>query len=318
MKYKGQIIGTLLLLMVFGIMFAVWQFHFKAIFDGYKEDERLRASLEETMSKLQETFQGYKPELLIEAWQNEIQPWRNAREERGVYFNFGDWYQIEVTPPEARMLKFWYTEESNKQVNDLYAKIWAKMGRYDLFPQDIRAKFDVATEERWEGKNVSWPIVEKNLRQLNFGIKLATMLLDANVSSVRDIVVWPRRYPEDYNGMLAMQTVGLQVTLPAKDMVGLLEKLEQESRYFTVDSLKVTYPYIAYAAEPQLEMQFLLTQANYRRPPDMKEPVTAAAAGDGGAAGAGARAPGRGRGQAPEGAMGKFWRWFRQTVLAMP
>lgn len=315
MKYKGQIIGFLLLCAVFGAMFAVWQFYFKEIFDGYKEEERLRVSLEETMAQLQENFQGYKPELLIEAWQNEIQPWRDAREQRGQYFNFGDWYEIDVTPPEERMLKFWYAEESNKQINDLYGKIFNRMGRYDLFPQDIRAKFAIAGEKDWEGRNISWEEVETNLRKLNFGIKLTTLLLEANVSSVRDIVIWSRRVPENYGDMLSMQTVGLHITIAAKDMVKLLESLEQETRYFDVDALRITYPYIAYAVEPQLELQFLLTQANYRQPKDMPEPIATASVDSAGSRAGGAA--GRGR-AAPEGALGKFWSWFKRVVLYMP
>lgn len=324
MKYKAQIIGILALMTVFGVMFAVWQFHFKEIFDGYKEDDRLRDALEKTLSQLQEDFQGYKPELLIEEWQNAIQPWRDAREERARYFNFGDWYEIDLIPPEERMLKFWYTEESNKMIYDLYMKVYERMGGYDRFPTNLQEKLNIAKEADWAGINVAWPEVERNLRQLGFGIKLSTLLIQSNVNSVADITLWPRRFPENFGGMLGLQTVGLQVTIAAKDLVKMLENLSQEPRYFTVDCVKISYPYIAYGVEPQLEVQLLLTQANYRAPEDPKDPVLT----EQGAAAGGAppmvkprseEAERRSRArQAPQGAMGKFWRWFRQTVLAMP
>ncbi len=318
MKYKGQIVGFLILCVVFGVLFAFWQFHFKEIFDGYKEEERLRASLEETMNQLQENFQGYKPELLIDAWQNEVQPWKNAREERGLYFNFGDWYQIDAVPPEARMLKFWYTEESNRQINDLYAKVYERLRNYNLVPQNIRMQLNVASEEDWAGRNISWDEVERNLRQLNFGVKLVTTLLEANVSSIREIVVWPRRFPEKFGGMLGLQTLGLHITMPAKDMVKMLEKWDQEPRYFSVDSLKVNNPYIAYGAEPHLDIQLLLTQANYRQPPDMKEPVAPPSAAADKPGETSTKARSRGADAAPQGALSSFWRWFKRVVLYMP
>ena len=325
MKYKAQIIGLLALFAVFGVMFAVWQFHFKEIFNGYKEDDRLREALEKTLSQLKEDFQGYKPELLIEEWQNSIQPWRNAREERARYFNFGDWYEIDVVPPEERMLKFWYTEESNKMIYDLYMKVYERMGGYDRFPTDLPDKLNIAKEADWAGKNVAWPEVERNLKQLGFGIKLSTLLIQSNVSRVRDISIWQRRFPENYGGMLGLQTVGLQVGIASKDLVKLLENISQEPRYFTVDAIRISYPYIAYPTEPELQVEFLLTQANYRAPEDPKDPALT----EQGAAGAGAapavvrprseEAERRARSrEVPQGALGKFWRWFKQTVLYMP
>lgn len=320
MKYKAQIIGFLLLLAVFGVMFAVWQFHFKEIFDGYKEDDRMRDALEGTLTQLQENFQGYKPELLIEQWQNQIQPWRDAREERARYFNFGDWYDIDLVPPEARMLKFWYTEETNKKLYDLYVKIYERMGGYDRFPNDLRAKFNVAKEEDWSGRDVTWPEIEQNLRQLNFGINLASLLMESNVTLVRDIVIWPRRVPEGYDDMLGLQTVGLHLSIPAKDLVKFFDNLSQEPRYFTVDGISLSYPYIGYQVEPQIEVQMLLTQANYRKPADEKEPDLTA---DGGIPQSqqmmNRDADERPRRQeVSQGVFAKAWRWFKRVVLYMP
>ncbi|MFA7693721.1 MAG: hypothetical protein GX117_14290 [Candidatus Hydrogenedentes bacterium] len=314
MKYKAQIIGVCLLLLFGGALFGAWQFYFKAIFDGYKEDARLCDSLEKTILQLQDNFHGYQPELLIEQWQNQMQPWKESREERARYFNFGDMYELEVIPPEGRMLKFWYTEETNKMLADFYAKVYERMGAYNRFPGDLRAKFGVAKEEDWSARNVTWAEVERNLRELSFGIKFSTMLLESNASSVQDIVVWPRRIPESYDNMLGLQTVGLHLSFAAKDLVRFLEKLSQESRYFTVDGIKLSYPYIGYNVEPQIDVLCLVTQANYRRPQD--EPDLTALDTD---MPAPAMETGRdSRRQAPEGILGSFWRWFRRVILYRP
>lgn len=318
MKYKAQIIAIVLLAAVFGAMFGVWQFYYKEIFDGYKQDERLREALESTLRELQEDFQGYKPELLIEEWQNKIQPWKNARDERSRYFNFGGWYDVDLTPPEARILKFWYTEETNKILYDVYTKVYQKLGAYDRFPGDLREIMRAAKEDDWAGRNVDWNEVKYNLELLTFGVNLTNMILDANVTSVKEVSVWPRRIPENFAELLALQTIGLHFTITTRDLVKLMEKLSQESRFFTVDALKVSYPYIAYAVEPQLEVQMLLTQANYRPPAEPQDApaMVASEAGPGAQPEISSR---RRQGDDYQETFGqRAWRWFRQTILYMP
>jgi hypothetical protein len=312
MKYKEQIIGVVVLVAVFGVMGAAWQFHFKEIFDGYKQDDKLRETLESSYDQLTETFQGYKPELLINEWQNYVQPWRNAREERAGYFNLGDWFEVEFTPDEDRMLKFWYTEESEKMLRDLYTTVYEKMGGYDRFPQDMRAILNVQTAEDWGGKDIAPADIEMNLKYLNFGQSLTEFLLDSKMTSVSAISVWPRRVPAMYAELLQLQTVGIQGTITAKDLVNMLDKLRQEPRYFSVEAIKISYAYIAYNVEPQLNVSFLLTQARYRTPKDETETPQAARP----LAGRDAASPRMVTTEEP-GIFSKAWTWFKRNVLVM-
>jgi hypothetical protein len=309
-------------------MGAVWQFYYKEIFNGYKQDDTLRATLENTYKQLTETFQGYKPDLLIEERQSKIQPWRNAREDRGKYFNFGDWYDIQETPEEARMLKFWYADVTNKMLAEFYAKVYERFGSYDRFPQDISALMGVAKESDWAGRDVSLEEVQLNLQLLSWGFSLSSFLLDSKVSSVSAIVPWPRRRPTFYGEMLRFQTVGLRFTITTRDLVRMLENLRQESRFFTVDSLRITYPYIAYAVEPQLDVRMLLSQADYVKQKD--EEPGAATLGTPGAPGApgmpgrpllAGNIPVREQKSTPAvepSAIYRFWVWFRRNVLYIP
>lgn len=314
MKNKETIIGLIVVVVVLALMGAAWQFHFKALFQSYKEDDKLRETLEKTYTQLEETFKGYKPELLITEWQNHMQPWRSAREERSTYFNFGDWYDIEFKPDESRMLKFWYTEESEKMLLDLYTKVYQKMGGYDRFPQNIRNIMNVQTSDEWGDKDPDPYEVEINLAYLSFAQSLTDFLLeDAKVTSVSAMSMWPRRAPGAFMGLLGLQTVGLQVTMTAKDLINMLDKLRQEPRYFSVEALKITYPYIAYNVEPQLNVSFLLTQAMYIKPVDEEE--TAGVVG-GMATGRQAARPTTTTAEEP-GIFSKAWTWFKRTVLVM-
>lgn len=320
MKYKYEIVGITVLLVIFGGVGAVWQFYFRDLFEGYRQDDQYRATLQSTFERLEETFRGYDPELLIEEWQNKIQPWRNAREERARFFNYGDWYEIDVVPDETRMLKFWYTDVSNEMLYDLYTRVFEQMGDYTRFPQDIRTMFNIAREEDWAGRDVSREEVESNLRALAFASALSNLLLDHNVTSVRRIEVWPRRVPQTFNGLVDFQTIGLHVTIQARDMVRLFETLRQEQRYFGVEAIKVAYPYIGYGVEPQLDVQFLLTQANYLPPDDREIDRVAAETPDAPRMAARPERPAamqRAVDVQPS-RLRRFWIWFRRTVLYIP
>ncbi len=313
MKYKEQIIAVVVLCAVFGGMFAVWQFHFKEIFEGYRSDDAMRETLERTYTQLQETFYGYEPEILIEAWQSQLQPWRNARDERAGYFNFGGWYDIDVTPDESRMLRFWYTEVSNEMVADIYRKVFERMGGYDRFPQDIRQTFHIQREEDWAATDVTMEDVQLNLMYLSFADSLTEFLLDSNVTGVQNIVNWPRRVPAAYSDLLALQTVGLRFTITARDLTQMLDELRLAPRYFTVNRMRITYPYIAYDVEPQLNVAMVLSQANYREPPELPDRPTAADTRPSDAPAA--RRPATR--QAEQGPVRRFWTWFRRNVLYM-
>ena len=311
MKHKEQIIGIVVLVVVLAALGAAWQFYYKGIFEGYKADDTLRETLEKTHSQLEETFHGYTPELLVQEWQNKVQPWRNAREERSSYFNLGDWYTIDVKPDETRMLKFWYTEESNKMLTDIFRKIYEKMGTYDRFPQNIREILNVQQESDWAGHDVTIEEVMVNLKALAFGASLTDFLLDANVAQVHQISIWPRRIPKFFAELLGLQTVGLRFSITAKDLVKMLDSLRTESRYFTVDGIRITYPYIGYPSEPQLNVSMLLTQALYRKPVD-EEPQVAAG---GRQANSGSVRPTLEKEE--QGFFGKAWVWFKRNVLVM-
>lgn len=324
MSNKATIIGVLVLVSVLGALGGGAYFFAKPMFDQYKEDERLRQSLEQTLSALRDNFQGYVPDLLINGWQDKMQPWRNARTERSAYFNFGDWFETEKPPVEARLRKFWYVEVTNKLIQEFWTEVYAKTRSYETFPQDLRKLHGVAAEQDWQGRDVSDAEIERNMTRLAFGLSACRFLLKSNVTQVTGMSIWPRRTAKEYGDMLAMQTLGAQFTIPSRDLVKMFEELRMADRYFSVDGMKITYPYIAYNVEPQLQVQMLLTQANYR-----KQFVEGSDKADAAAPGAPGGAPADGFAAlqrptdvqrapvAEPGVFGKAWRWFKQNVLVM-
>ncbi len=318
MKNKGRIIEIAALVVVLGALGAAYFLYIQPQFEQYNKDEKLRASLEDSYKSLYDTFQGYQPELLMTAWQNKLQPWRSARDERAGYFNYGDWYIHEKPGKDSRMVKFWYSDTANKMAQDFYTELYKKYGRYDTYPQDLRAAVGAATDQEWQGRDVTEDEVVRNLDKLAYGLSACRLLLKYNVPQVTQLRLWSPRIAEEYALMLKAQTVGLQFTISAKDLVKMMDDLRTGDRYFSVDALKITYPYIAYNVEPQLQVSMLLSQAWYRKPFVEK---SESGQGAGGAAkpdaGASAMVPPRPPAPPVEepGALGTAWKWFKNNIL---
>lgn len=268
------------ILLAFG---AVYQFYIKPQLAKYAADLELKNTLEAKFHELETNFSGVLPEVLTAEWRAQVQPWTNAKLERARYFTFGDWNEHETPPKEGPViLKFWYDETSRKMLGDLYQRVAERLGNYYLFPADIRQNLEIPTLEQWQNTDVTEQMVNQALSRLAYGINLCKMLLDAKVTSVRDVRLWPRRRLPALGDLLEFQTAGLSFTITMRDFVNFMEQLRTADRFWTVEALKITYPYVAYPTEPQLQVDMLLTQAGF---------VGGRKAGAGGEAPAGAAVP---------------------------
>lgn len=312
---RGRIIYASVLFSVFAAFGAVYQFYFKARLEAYRKDELFAIELQGTLDGLADTFKETTPDELTRAWRAQIQPWNDAVTERAKFFNLGGWFEHEKPPAESLILKFWYDEQSQKELRKLYQKVGEKMGRYDLFPPDIRENLGIPVLDDWANIDVTERDVNRELARLNFGIKTCELLLDAKVSSLNDVVMWQTAYQSPaYNKLLNLQTTGMSFTITMKNLVALLEeKFRLANRYFTVNGLRITYPYIAINAEPELQVEMLVTQAefvnqqeggNLRQAFDQNvaprtAPTTAAPAPS----------------AVPTGFFGKAWKWIKVNIF---
>lgn len=327
---KARVLSTMLLLAVFGAFGAVYQFYFKEKLESYSEDQKLRDNLESAYTDLKSTFQGYQPDVLTKAWGDQQLPWQQAVESRTGYFNDGGWYVAEKPPEDVPILRFWYGETANKMILDIYQKMVE--ARLSYFPVDLYSQFNVVRAEEWQGLNVKrWEAV-KNLANLAFGISALQMLLDAKATRIDTVVLWPLQDKAKHNNLLKSRTIGMRFAITMENLVKLLEKLRQADQYWSVDALKIEYPYLAYPAEPQLTVQMLLTQLAAK-----PKPQAAAGAVAPGALGAPAATPGllpspalstpqalfsmqdRPMGlpvkTAEPGFLAKAWKWFKRTYF---
>ncbi len=326
---KARIIYALALCTVLGIFFGVYQFYFKEKLAAYQRDAVLCQKLEERLKDLEEFFQKSDPDTIVREWRSQVVPWTEAIIDRAKFFTFGDWYEHEKPPKEGGgILKFWYDEQANKLVYDLYQKVGERMGRYDLFPPDIRQAMGAPTLDDLASTDVNEEDVNLWLGRLVFGIKACEMLLEAKASSISQVSLWSMRRDDE---LMLMQTVGCSFTMTMRDLVKLLEdNLSCAERYFNVNAIRITYPYIGYNIEPQLNVEMVLTQEAFKQ-------VRLNALAEGNIPGVGGpgqgptAAPGardayrtsgmdrsRGAGQTPAaepGFFGKAWKLFKRYIL---
>lgn len=331
---KGTIISVLILALALGAFGAVYKLYFQPKLEAYKLDEQLEASLQIAYDELVQSFDGRDPELLVRAWREEIQPWRDAFAQRTTFFNWGGWGTHEPIPQEGPILRFWYEEQTNKVLMALYEKVGETLGNYALFPNDIRVDLGVLTADNLHGDATEQDIMQE-LIKLSYGVSMCELLLDAKATSIQHVYLWPVRQDPAHNEMIRLRTMGLAFTISARDLVSFIEEqFRLANRFFNIDGIRITYPYIAYNTEPQLQVEMLVTQGNFVKrasgTPAAPTQVAAAprapgaAAADVYAASGIPDAPegfGSRRAQQEEvkepGVFGRAWKWFKRHYLYM-
>lgn len=328
---KARVISALILFAILGGFGAVYQFYLAEKLQQYRDDEAVRDQLEAAFVDLQNTFSGIQPEVLVTAWRAEVQPWTATLQARSTRFDANDWYEIELYPEDGRQIvKFWFDEQVNAQFTELYQQVRETPGLYRFpSPDQVRASLGIPSLAELENMNLSQQDAYRNLRRLSFFRSVSDLVLRARVSSVNDIILWPRRQVQEHNQLLNLQSIGLDINMTARDFVSFVDnQLRTADRHFTIEGMRVSYPYIAFRDEPQLRIQMIITRAQYLR----RQEGTGGGGGGGAAQQAGAGAGGSAvdlyaLGQlrrqreaeqevvAEPGPIGKAWKWFKRVVL---
>jgi len=316
---RGTIIYITVLLLSFSLFAGIYYFFLQKQLVEYKKDEDLKKTYEAALMDLEQTFSQTDPETLIREWRTQVIPWEEALKQRAKFFNISNWAEHEVPPKEGVILKFWYEEQAQKMVQQLYEKVGEKMGRYDLFPQDIRRSLGVLTLEEISRLDITEQMVNKELAKLAFGIKMCEFLLNSKMASIDEIVYWPPiiRSP-DFEKLLSFYLFGIRCTITMKDFVNFVEeKMRLSDRYFNINAVRIQYPYIAYNTEPLLQVELIISQASYTPPPkedinlQYRAQMSATAPARQREAGASATAAEQ------AGFFSKAWKWFKRNILYM-
>lgn len=336
MRNQGRILSILALIAAISAFGAVYQFYFKEKLAEYAKDEILRNDLQTAYNDLKDKFGGGHPEELTRLWVGALPAWEASRDQRSKFYNFSDWFEHNAPPEDIGLLRYWYEEEVTEVLEGLYKEFQQAAPTLQMYPNwyDIRGMLNAPPINSQQTSTMTVKEVRNKLGELSFGISVCRLLMENNVSRIDALKVWPFRTIKEHNQLLNLKTVGVNISISARDLVNLLDtEMRMADRYITVDAIRIQYPYIAYDTEPQLKVQLLFTQAKYRKQFEGTGGGITAGAGGGAAlqAGAGANADllqtflNRGRSRNAEadepveepGAFAKGWRWFKRNVLYM-
>jgi len=252
---KEHVIAVAVFLCVLLALGGVYQFYFKERVYAYTENVEFQKKLEERLDHLGKTFSNTKPEVIVSAWRNEIQPWADAVAQRAAFFVSED-YGVEPVP-ERQIPKFHYEEQYHKLFLQLQQDAYTRQPPCQIPP----TTFGAPRPEDFRGNTMSRDEVVKWLTRINYGCAVTRMLIKANAYTIDAVELWPPR--KEYGKLLRMQTVGYQFTMTLRDLVAFLDSLRSQNRYVTIDAISIQNPYLRTPWDPVLTVQLLLTQASF-------------------------------------------------------
>lgn len=264
---QARIVGILAVVLAIGAFGGVYQFYFKDKLASYASDETLRNDLHSTYNGLVEKFGGGQPKELTRLWVSRVPDWVAARDARAKFFKLGDWFEHERPPEDVGLLRYWYEEEVTRMLEQLYKEFQQSSTLGNRYPgwYDIRSMLNAPSANNTGNVSITENEVNRRLSELSFGMSACRLLMDNNVSGITDLKIWPTRTITAHSNLINLKTVGVNILITAKDLVHLLDAtMRMEDRYFTVDAIRIQYPYIAYESEPQLQVQLLFTQASFK------------------------------------------------------
>jgi len=258
MKVRREyIIAILIVGLIFAAVGAAYQFFYKARLAQYDANTQMLQNLENALTGLETQFEGKIPEDLVKARKGMVQPLAEQVGQRAAFFNTADLLQTDPIP-EGKVPRFYYSDQFNKILNELRQDAYSRTS-YCPYPE--WSTFGAPRPDELEGRTVTEQEAKDWLSLIKFGAAIVRMLMDAKAVAVYDVQIWPERL--DYDNLLKMRTAGLSFVMRYADLVAWLDKLRLENRYFDVNEIGVQNRYLRWAIEPPVEVQMLLTQADF-------------------------------------------------------
>ncbi len=247
---------------IIGLMFAavlsagvgVYFFYFVPQLKIYESDEERVRSFDTLLVGLKEDFGGYIPEHVVAQWKASVQPWEDAVYSRDAFFNMGDVFEIEDIPEDV-MYKFYYGNESEKLLDDLYARIRAHTPVCYCDNLDFRFGIPSAAGFTRMDKDE----VELCLSLMKFGGTVVDELMDAGAYEIYNVVLWPSRAA----GLLVYRTVGVSFSMTMEKLVKFLQAMRTANQYYSVDALQIRNGHLREPRAPQLKVRMLITQTEF-------------------------------------------------------
>jgi hypothetical protein len=255
-KNKYLIFSFIVLLVFAGGLAAVYQFYLQPRFEEYKRLEQTSAALDKKLSDFESTFSGVRPEVVVEEWNKALPSWNEAVANRALYYRVDTATRVDPMP-ELQIPRFYYEEKYNELLQGLYQDAFAKGQQVP-----VSIFFGVPPPGGGQGRDIKKEDVEKWLNQLAQGIDTVKMLMDSGTAQLLAVNFWP---PRTESNVLEMRTVGVSMYITLPRLLDFFERIAYDrNRFYSIDGFKIANRQLRMSGDPYLQVDFLLTQAEYK------------------------------------------------------
>lgn len=262
---RERILWTSVLVLALATFGGVYQFYFKEKLASYASHVIVKKNAEDAYKNLVDKFEGANPDEVIRLWREVVQPWKESVIERGKYFDDGGWREHEKPADDVPILKFWYTKELQTQFTKLYTEFSQTPGlvQYPPYEQLIK-EFRVRELSDFPNGEMQLKDVNQELSKVAFGMQVCRMMMKAKTNYLSHVFLWSPRETKEQDGLIRLWTIGLDFGMDMKTLTNFVDNtLRTSNRYFTLEGIKIQYPYVGYDVEPVLRVQMLLTTATF-------------------------------------------------------
>ena len=256
---KEHIIVVLFLLIMLGLVGAVYQFYYVPRSIIFAENKEKEAAYESAIGRMQTQFQNTKPSIILEEIERMKQPLTDQLEGTSKAFNLGDMFTADPVP-EGQVARFYYEE----QYRALFLELQKLMMNHVPYVPVPQTNFGVPSPDELLGLSPTNDDVMNYVRWIRFGTAMLKMMMDSKALAVYDFQLWPPR--QGYDGSLDMRTVGFMASMRLSDFCNFIDSLRTNDRYYTVESLSLRNQALASATEPIMLVQIVFSMANYVKP----------------------------------------------------
>ncbi|GMV91975.1 MAG: hypothetical protein AMXMBFR82_17530 [Candidatus Hydrogenedentota bacterium] len=255
---KQHIVAIVVLLVVAGALGAGYQFYFKEQLEEYSENETFLTQIRAKRADLDRQFDGKKPDDVVAAYRNLVNPWADATETRARPFRFDEYTSVEPMP-EGEIPKPYYIRQVESMKNQLLQDAYT--GGVPI--PGVDPYFGQYNPSQLAGTTITAEDANKWLKEVHFGSSIVRKLMANGALQINNFGFWSPRVVE---GVLNARTFGVDMWIRMGDYCRLVQELQyDEQTFFSVASFRMTNPYLKYY-DPPLRVEMLVTMAEYLAP----------------------------------------------------
>ncbi len=258
---REYIIAIVVMALIAGGVFAVYQFYLKERLEKYAKDQLRLEQLTTKYTELKTKFNNTQPQKVIEDVAGRVNPWKEAVDDRGEYFNIGDFRTIDPVPDDVLSYKLYYLERAPKVYNE-FKEYLRNEGKENAV--GVNLWFRAPPPDRVTDLRPNKLHVAAWLGAMQYGHSTVKMFVDANVITLRQLRLWETRVDHQ---ILDAYTTGVDFDMTMEDLVTLFDKLRfDRDRYYDVNAFRIKNPYLKgeFANDPWLQTEMLITSAEYK------------------------------------------------------